>query len=187
MRRAVLAGFVLGLGVLVAPAAVTAARLTQAPDLTLDDIHGKKVAIHYDASELTLVNFWATWCIPCHEEMPQLAALGSKYARRGFKVYGIAVESGSASAVRDFVAANPELGINYPLLMGNPEVSSKFGGVEAIPTSFLIDARGRVVKSFVGVDPHFRDELEADLERLLPRRGRHEKGSQTAPSRRRHR
>ena len=149
MKRAMVGLFSMMFIVLVGSAAATAAPLTQAPSLTLDDPYGKTVEIRYEASKLTLVNFWATWCLPCHKEMPQLAALVDLYGRQGFRVFGIALESGSASAVQDFIKANHKLGINYPLLMGNPEISAEFGNVEAIPSSFLIDNNGNSFITFL--------------------------------------
>lgn len=144
-----------------------AGSLEKAPGVTLPDIHGKSVSIDYASHRLTLVNFWAIWCVPCHEEMPQIADLFDKFKDQGFQAYGITMESGEASSVRQFLAENPEFGINYPILMGEMKTAMDFGEVMVVPTTFLVDPTGKVVKDYVGVSTDFGQKVSADIAALL--------------------
>jgi len=139
----------------------------RAPEITLKDLYGKDVAIAYAGHAATLVNFWAVWCIPCHDEMPQIADLVDANRDRGFRAVGIVVESGDAAKVRSFLAETPELGVNYPIVMGDESVLAKFGGVEVIPTTFLVDSGGNIFRTYLGVNPGFREEVGADIAALL--------------------
>ena len=146
---------------------VTAAELTRAPSLTLNDLKAAKYKIDYGSGKLTLVNFWAVWCGPCREEMPQIAKLAGKYGSQGFKAIGIAVQSGGADDVKAFLARNQAFGINYPILMGDDDTLTRFGDVQAVPTTFLVDPTGKVMKRFIGVTPGFSTKLEEEIKKAL--------------------
>ncbi len=139
----------------------------RAPEITLPDLYGKSLTIDYKGGAATLVNIWATWCLPCHDEMPQIADLVTAYKARGFRAYGIAVESGSAEKIRSFLAESPELGVNYPIVLGNDEALAKFGNVEIVPTSFLVDRDGKIVKTYIGAHPGFKETVAADIETVI--------------------
>ena len=159
--------------VIVGMAALPAARATgtsSAPGFTLQDLKGAKVSVDYGASKLTLVNFWAVWCGPCREEMPQIAKLVEKYGKQRVAAFGIAVESGEADDVKDFLdqsAEDGDLRVNYPILMGTNDTLKRFGGVQAVPTTFLIDPAGKIVKRFVGMTPGFTAKLENEIRKAL--------------------
>jgi thiol-disulfide isomerase/thioredoxin len=144
-----------------------AGALEQAPEVTLENVHGKRISISYSGNRLTLVNFWAVWCVPCHEEMPQIADMVSKFKEQGFRAYGITMESGDAARVRAFLGDNPEFGINYEILMGEVETAVAFGEVMVVPTTFLVDHEGKVVKSYVGISTDFGEKVTADITALL--------------------
>ena len=144
-----------------------AAALSKAPDLTLADLKGTAVRIDYHGGKLTLVNFWAIWCGPCRQEMPQIARLVREYGKQGFQAVGIAVQSGEASDVREFLDDNKDYGITYPVLMGTDDTLTRFGDVQAVPTTFLIDPAGKIVRQFVGVTPGFAVKLEDEIKKAL--------------------
>ncbi len=120
------------------------------------------VASGQHQGKVLLINFWATWCAPCREEIPTLIKLHDKYKAKGFTVIGISMDDGSRRLVRRFVTKS---GITYPVAMGNSKTARAFGGVFGIPQSFLVDRQGRIVKSYMGlVEPEI---IEHDLSALL--------------------
>ena len=126
-----------------------------APELTLKEIDGKEVALNDLKGKIVFVNFWATWCGPCQDEIPSLIDLQNKYASKGFTVVGIAMDD-DGSMVAPFVARElydvhgQKLHINYPVLLGNDEASDKFGGIIGYPTSFLVSRSGQLLTKFQG-------------------------------------
>ena len=106
--------------------------------------------------KVVLVTFWATWCPPCREEIPELVALQEKY-REKLVIIGISEDEVPPAEVRSFAAAAR---INYPVAMTTPEVRKIFRGVTALPTTFVIDAEGRIVQKHVGMLNAAQTELE---------------------------
>ena len=135
--------------------------------LMLKGLDGGKVKFDYGSNRITLVNFWATWCMPCREEMPQISKLVDTYGDRGFKAIGIAMESGDAKEVKGFLEQNPALGANYPIFVGDQETADRFGDILAVPTSILIDSEGKVVRMFAGVNPDFLGKVGAEIAKHL--------------------
>ncbi len=164
-------GFVVILSslLLVAASSLPAAPESPLSGLMLKGLDGGKVKFDYGANRLTLVNFWATWCMPCREEMPQISKLVDTYGNKGFRAIGIAMESGGAKDVKGFLEENPTLGANYPIFVGDQETADRFGDIEAVPTSILIDSEGKVVRMFVGVNPDFLGKVGAEIAKHLER------------------
>lgn len=127
-----------------------------APEVTLQDLDGKDVALRDLKGKVVFVNFWATWCGPCQDEIPSLIDLQNQYASQGFTVVGIAMDEEGKSVVAPFVAKElydvkgQKLHINYPILLGTDEASEKFGGILGYPTSFLISRSGKQLMKFQG-------------------------------------
>jgi thiol-disulfide isomerase/thioredoxin len=127
-----------------------------APDLRLKDLDGKEVALSDLKGKVVFVNFWATWCGPCQEEIPSLIEMQNKYASKGFTVVGIAMDDEGRSVVAPFVAKQlydvqgQKLHINYPILLGSDEAADKFGGILGYPTSFLLSRNGLELVKFQG-------------------------------------
>ncbi len=141
------------------PPRAGSAETKPAPDVTLVDLDGAEWRLAEGAGQVRLVDFWATWCAPCREEIPMFKELYETYKDRGFTL--LAVSDESPEVLREFVARHQ---IPYPNLIGNEEVSERFG-VLALPMAFLVDGEGRIVKTFVGPKP--RRVFESAIEALL--------------------
>ncbi len=178
MTRLMAAGIVVLAG--LAPAG--AAKIAEAPDVVLRHLDGKPAKIDYKSHRLTLVNFWATWCLPCHEEMPQIAKLVREHSSQGFQAVGIAVESGEAADVKRFLDDNSEFGINYPILMGTLETLESFGDVQILPTTYLVDSKGRIVETFMGVQEDFFEFTDHNVREYLKEVARREAAGQQPAS-----
>src|SRR5215831_15260997 len=126
------------------------------PAFQVKDITGKPVSSTDWKNKAVLLNFWATWCPPCREEIPSLIALQKKYEGR-LQVVGISEDEGDPAQVAAYAK---KMGINYPLVMATPELIGKWGGVEALPTTFLISPQGRVM----GKNRGLRSQADYDME-----------------------
>lgn len=109
-----------------------------------------------------LINFFATWCPPCRQEVPGLVALQEKYASHGFSVVGISTDEGGSQGVATFIR---NMEINYPVVMSDARTPRDFGNVMGIPTTFLVDRSGKVRKRYDGYVDH--NTLERDLNAIL--------------------
>src|SRR5258705_8324513 len=121
-----------------------------APDFKLNGLDGKALTLAGSRGKVTLLNFWATWCGPCQAEIPDLIALQQKYKDQ-LQIIGLTVDEDDASMVKNVVA---ETQINYPVAMASKEVRTQYGGIAALPTSFVLDPQGRIVQKYHGLrDP----------------------------------
>ena len=119
----------------------------QAPDFKVDDLDGKPLSLSGSRGKVVLLNFWATWCGPCRAEIPDLIELQKKYGDH-LQIIGLDVDDDDVAEVKKFVAEN---GINYPVGMATNEIRIQYGGVAALPTSFVLDDQGRVVQKHEGL------------------------------------
>ena len=126
------------------------------PPLSGVDLDGRPVNTAALRGKVVLVNFWATWCPPCREEIPDLIALQKRYEGQ-LQVIGIAQDSGSAEEVKRFAA---ERGMNYPTILSTPEIEKLFPPVTALPTSFFLDRDGRLAQKHIGMLNAQLTELE---------------------------
>jgi thiol-disulfide isomerase/thioredoxin len=117
-----------------------------APDFKLTALDGKPLTLAALQGKVVLLNFWATWCGPCRAEIPDLVALQERYNGR-LQILGLNVDDEEA----DIKLYVQETGINYPVAMTSNDVRIQFGGIPALPTSFVLDTEGRVVQKHVGL------------------------------------
>src|ERR1700681_1817449 len=130
---------------------------TPAPEVHFKDLDGKDISLDDYKGKVVLVNFWATWCDPCREEIPWLIDMQQKYANKGFTVLGIAMDEEGKSVVATYVSKehfdvnSQKLTMNYPIVIGNDDIAEKFGGLLGYPTSVLISRDGKQVKRITGI------------------------------------
>jgi thiol-disulfide isomerase/thioredoxin len=118
-----------------------------APIVEMRDLDGRPVSLASLRGKVVLVNFWATWCGPCRAEIPDLVALQEKY-RDQLQVIGVSQDEVPVDLVRRFAADHR---MNYPVVMSTPEIERLFPGVNALPTSFIVDRESRIVQKHVGM------------------------------------
>ena len=114
---------------------------------TVQDLDGRLISSRTWRGKVTIVNFWATWCPPCRAEIPDLIALQTKFGDR-LQIIGVSLDETSPDAVRQFAR---QQGMNYPVVMVTDDLRRTFPGVFALPTSFVIDLKGRTVQKHVGL------------------------------------
>ncbi len=143
------------------PASTMAA--VEMPSFSLSDVvSGKQVDSSSFKGKALLVTFFATWCPPCRMEVPELKKLQENFGDKKFSVVAISVDQGGVAGVADFVARKK---LNYPVLMASYKIISDFGGVYGIPTSFLVNTAGSVVKRYQGFVDY--DTLKRDITRAI--------------------
>jgi len=121
-----------------------------APDFKLVGLDGKPVTLANSKGKVILLNFWATWCGPCRAEIPDLVGLQNKYKDR-LQILGLVVDDDDQNAIKEF---SEKFGVNYPVAIASDDIRMQYGGIVALPTSFLLDAEGRIVQKHEGLrDP----------------------------------
>lgn len=126
-----------------------------APDFTLTDLDGDEVSLSSYRGKVVVIDFWATWCPPCRKGIPDFVEMQKTYGKDNFVVLGVNVDQGDNQSevvkkVSDFAESYK---INYPVLFHNIEVVYAYGGIQSIPTTFILDKEGRVIQGFAGYRP----------------------------------
>jgi len=134
----------------------------KAPDFALERMNGDTFRLSEHRGEVVVVNFWATWCPPCRIEIPGFITLQDELRDDGLTFVGISLDKGGFDTVRSYAE---EMDINYPLVMGNPDVARKYGGVRGLPTTFVVDAEGDI--AFVRSGYLSETQLRETIEPLL--------------------
>lgn len=143
-----------------------------APNFTLTDTKGQKISLSNYKGKAVVVDFWATWCAPCKVEIPWLEQFNKQYAGQGLQILGISEDDLNldnktelAKEKQQIADTAAQLKINYPVLYDDANVSTPYGGVDGLPTTFFINRSGKVVASTVGLAP--REQIEADIKKAL--------------------
>lgn len=148
-------------GTATGQAAATAAA---GPEFALKDLNGNVVRLADLRGEVVIVDFWATWCPPCRQSLPHLQSISDEFGGRGVKVLGIAMDDQGESVVRPFVAKH---NLTFTVLLPDNQVDQTFGGVRALPTTFVIGPDGKIFKKLVGFDPNSTPQALLDAIKTL--------------------
>jgi cytochrome c biogenesis protein CcmG/thiol:disulfide interchange protein DsbE len=122
----------------------------QAPNFSLKNAAGQVVELAKLHGKVVVVNFWATWCGPCRAEIPGMLEVYREYKGKGLEIVGISVDRDGWQVINPLVK---KLNITYPVVLGNGDVTDAWGGVDAIPTTVIVDRNGRVLLRHVGSMP----------------------------------
>jgi thiol-disulfide isomerase/thioredoxin len=133
------------------------------PQFTGRTIDGQELSAKTLAGKVVLVNFWATWCAPCVEEMPALEAVWQKYKDRGFVIVGVLADHAPDQAVRAFAS---RMRTTYPIVRSTGEIEALFGYPAVLPTSILYDAGSHQQRKWNGAID--RETLDDSVRKLLP-------------------
>ena len=133
-----------------------------APEFELKDADGKTVRLSDYKGKVVLLDFWATWCGPCKIEIPWFIDFERKYKDQGFSVIGVSMDEEGWTVIKPFVT---EVAINYRILLGSDSTAQLYGGVDALPTAFLIDRDGRIAATHVGLAG--KDDFEDGIKKLV--------------------
>ena len=139
--------------VLIAASTTAGLKQSAAPDFTLKSVEGENLRLSEYRGEVVLINFWASWCGPCRQEMPVLSELHDKYKPLGFTVLGINVEEDSGKARKLL----QEMPVTFPVLLDNESVVSKLYDVVAMPSTVLVDRNGNMRYLHKGYKPGLED------------------------------
>jgi cytochrome c biogenesis protein CcmG/thiol:disulfide interchange protein DsbE len=133
-----------------------------APDFTLPAVDGSMVSMSDYRGKVVLVDFWATWCPPCQEMIPVLSKLNKRYSDKGLVILGVSLDRDGLEVLGSFVHENM---IPYKVIMGDTKIGNAFGGVSTIPTLYIVDRDGRLVRKLTGY--HSFGQLEEQVKRYL--------------------
>jgi cytochrome c biogenesis protein CcmG/thiol:disulfide interchange protein DsbE len=155
-----IAGLLLVLLVLLVPAAFAQKLPAKAPNFALKASDGQTVELSKFKGKVVVVNFWATWCPPCREEIPDFISLYESYKGRGVAFVGISLDEKGWAVVKPFIE---KYKITYPVVLDDGKSQAAYGGIQYIPTTFIVDKTGQIVDKVVG------GISKADLEKKIRR------------------
>jgi len=137
-----------------------------APEFSLPTLTGEKLDLANYRGKVILLDFWATWCDPCREQIPHFVELQNKYRDQGLQLIGISMDD-EPDPVRDFYR---QFKMNYPVVMGNAKAGELYGGVLGLPIAFLIGRDGRIYYKHIGAGD--LAVVESQIVSLLRQQGR---------------
>ena len=141
---------------------VTEGQLQEAPDFELATLEGDIYRLSERRGKVVLVNFWATWCGPCVRETPALVALQNEWSDEPFEIVGVSLDQEGFEVIEPFAERYE---VSYPLVVDDGSVADSFGGVYAMPSSFIVDKEGRIAHRVIG-EIHV-DDLRDRLKELM--------------------
>jgi thiol-disulfide isomerase/thioredoxin len=139
----------------------TTAQHLFAPDFTLPQLDGHDLRLSAYRGKVVLLDFWATWCDPCREEIPHLVELQQRYGDSGLQIIGVSMDD-SSDPVRPFYQ---QFHMNYPVVMGTAQTGAQYGGILGLPITFLIDRDGRIYAKHIGATS--AEVFEKEIKTLL--------------------
>lgn len=150
---------------LITTATIAASALTgqTAPDFALRSASGSNLRLSEYRGDVVMINFWATWCGPCRQEMPLLDDLYGRYQRVGFKLLGVNIDDDSKRALQMV----EELGVSFPVLFDESKNVSRLYQVEAMPVTVLVDRNGTVRFVHHGYKPGYEQKYLTEIRTLL--------------------
>jgi len=134
----------------------------EAPDFTLPALEGGQVSLSELKGKVVLLNFFALGCEACQTQIPELVELNNKYKEKDLVILGVVLDRVSKKIMKDFLN---ELGVNYTVLLANYKVVRDYGGMEYIPTTFIVDKEGNINKMYIGYV--YKSILESKIKELL--------------------
>jgi peroxiredoxin len=133
-----------------------------APDFTLDNASGVPVRLSQFRGKVVLLNFWATWCIPCRTEVPWFVEFHETYKDRGLAVLGVSLDDDGWKAVKPYI---DKMKVNYAVMVANGDIAALYGGLNSLPVTLIVDKAGRIAVTHVGLCP--KSEYEAAINAML--------------------
>jgi thiol-disulfide isomerase/thioredoxin len=133
-----------------------------APQFMLPDLNGKQVRLKDFSNKVLIVDFWATWCGPCREEIPHLNKLYEDYRGKGLEIVGISMDTDEPANIKKFTR---DFRMEYTVVIGNGDVAQDFG-LLGYPTTIIIDRKGNIIKKYTGYQPGFIREIEKTVKEL---------------------
>ena len=137
----------------------------EAPDFVLSALDGDSLQLSSLRGRVVVLNFWATWCVPCLHEMPALSRMHAALSPAGLTVLGVSMDTEGIDIVRHY--AN-RLNVTYPILLGNGEIANNYDSVVALPMTYIIDEQGIIRRRFVGLFDV--DALQTEMDAYLARK-----------------
>ncbi len=120
---------------------------SQAPNFALKTQQGETLELKKLKGKVVVLNFWATWCAPCRAEIPGMLEVYDKYKAKGLEIVGVSLDRGGWTRVTPFLE---KMRITYPVVIGDVDLVNLYGGIEAIPTTFIIDKKGNIARKHIG-------------------------------------
>lgn len=154
---------VAGLLLFTQPAAAILQKGDKAPAIKLVTTSGQPVTLANYKGYVLVMDFFATWCIPCKESIPHMNSLNRKYSKQGLQILGVSVDEGGVREVKDFIADRK---IAYPVAIAGEDLQTEYG-LRSIPTIYVINKKGIVAEKFQGYSDQTGRAMEDAIKRLL--------------------